>query len=413
MELGYGKGYLDVDIPKKNLLGVIEPKKIPSLENENAAICEALKKPVGCERLQEIIKPGDRVVIIVNDITSPCPSSKLLLPLVHELNGGGVPDKDIAVVFALGIHRKHSEREKKRLVGKDVYSRIRCIDHNIKDCKTISETNGGKPIEIFKEVTDADIIICTGNIEFHYFAGYSGGAKAILPGVSSRELIKHNHELMMSKDAYPGNIQSPVRKEIEEVGMIVGIDFILNVVLNTQKEIVGVFAGHFIDAHRAGTKIVDQMYKVPVKQSDIVIASPGGYPRDINLCQAHKTLENAKYAVKDGGSIILVASCLEGYGGNVFERWMKEANSPEDLINRFKSNFELEGHRAASIALLLEKVDLYLVSDMSSRRVENVFMIPKKSVFDALTDAFKKHGEDATIMVMPYGGSTLPYADPN
>ncbi|MDY6966452.1 MAG: nickel-dependent lactate racemase [Halobacteriota archaeon] len=411
MELRYGKSCLNVNIPEKNLMGVVKPRELPKLGDKKAAILKALRDPIGSKRLCEMVESGDKVVIIASDITRPSPSSKLLPPLLDELNSGGVSDEDIIVIFALGIHRGHTVEEQKKLVGDDVYNRVRCIDHDVNNCVTVGKTEKGDPIEIFKEVADADVIVCTGNIEYHYYAGYSGGAKAILPGVSSRQFIQSNHKMMILQDAYAGNIDSPVRREMDELGMIVGIDFILNVILNIKKEFVGVVAGHPIDAHRVGTKLVDEMYKIPVKRADIVITCAGGDPKDINLYQAQKALANGKHAVKEGGSIILVARCQEGYGDVVFERWVNEADTSKDLIERVKNDFELGGHNAAAIALVMEKADVYLVSDMDDEIVKNAFLIPKKSLQDALSDALNKHGADATVLVMLYGGSTLPSAD--
>ncbi|MDY6958084.1 MAG: nickel-dependent lactate racemase, partial [Halobacteriota archaeon] len=360
-------------------------------------------------RLRDIVQLGDSVAVITSDITRSSPSSKLLPPLLNELNRGGVKDEDITVVFALGIHRRQTEEEKRCLVGPEVYSRVRCVDHDIDDCVDVGTIVDGRTIKVTREVATADKIVCTGNIEFHYFAGYSGGSKAILPGVVSRDLIEENHKMMISTDAYSGSKKSPVRREMDEVGGVVGIDFILNVVLNPKKEVIGAVAGDYISAHKRGIEMVDDIYQVPSVLSDIVITCPGGDPKDIDLCQAQKALDNARYAVKEGGSIILVASCHEGYGMGVFGRWMDEAKSPEDIITRFHSKFELGGHRAAAIALLLRKADLYLVSDMPDERVKNIFMIPEESVEDALGHALEKHGKDASVLVMPHGGLTLPY----
>jgi nickel-dependent lactate racemase len=400
MKLKYGGGTVSFDAEEMH---VLEPNEIPGVKDERKVIAKALHNPIKSKRLSRIAKRGDKVAIIVSDMTRPSPSHSMLPPLLEELRISGVKDDDITIVFALGIHRKQKEEEKRRLVGGEVYGRLRCIDHDLDDCVTVGRKDDTE-IAIFKPVSEADIIVCTGNIEFHYFAGYTGGAKAILPGVSSRELIEKNHRMMVLPDAYTGNIKSPVRKQIEEVGEIVGIDFILNVVLNSNKDIVGAFSGHPKDAHRAGVRLVDEMYRVKVERSDIVIVSAGGHPKDINLYQAQKALDNAKHAVKDGGSIILVAECPEGYGESTFERWIDESKSPEDIIDRLKKKFVLGGHKAAVIASVVKKADVYLVSKMPDEMVEKAFLIPKKDVEDALRDA-RKRGR--SILIMP-SGSTLP-----
>lgn len=411
VKLKYGKEYVDLAIPEKNLLGIVEPNELPRVEDETVEIIRALENPINSKRLSEITHPGSKTIIIASDITRPSPSSKLIPPLLDELHKGGVSNDDITVVFALGIHRSHTEEEQRMLVGDEIYDAVRCIDHDPSNCIQVGATKTGKPVEVFKPVAEADIVVCTGNIEFHYFAGYSGGAKAVMPGVSTREAILSNHMMMTLPEASAGRLDSPVRQEMDEAGEILGIDFILNVVLNSKKEIVHAVAGHPIDAYKAGTPWVDKMYKVPVKAADIVITCAGGAPKDINLYQAQKALENAKYAVKDGGSIILVAECCEGFGEDMFERWIEDASTSTELIKRIESNFELGGHKAAAIALVMQKADVYLISAMPEEHAKKAFFIPRKSVQDALDDAMNKHGDDATVLVMPYGGSTLPVVE--
>ena len=236
----------------------------------------------------------------------------ILLPLViEELKQGGVNEKDTTIVMALGSHRKHTETEKKHLVGEDIYTKIRCIDSDSRQCIHLGTCKHGTPVDIYEEVANADRRICLGNIEYHYFAGYSGGAKAIMPGVSTREAIQANHSNMVNPNARAGVLNgNPVREDIDQVGEYIPIDFILNVVLDSEKNIIKAVAGHYIQAHREGCKFLDTINKSKIKErADIVITTPGGFPKDINLYQAQKALDNAKHAVKDGGIIILVASC--------------------------------------------------------------------------------------------------------
>ncbi len=248
-------------------------------------------------------------------------------------------------------------------------------------------------------------MICTGSIEFHYYAGYSGGLKSLLPGVSSLASIRKNHALMTHPDAVSGRIDSPVRQDIEE-GTSGLSRFILNAVLNSKKEIVAVVAGDPIEAHRAGALYADRMYRIRAEPAEIVIASPGGMPKDINLYQSQKALENAKNIVKDGGTIILVAECPEGLGNDVYGRWLDIPR--EELLPRLNDGFELGGHKAVLTSILAERVELYLVSAISDALAKKAYFTPAEGVQSALDSAIVKHGDSAQVLLMPHGGMTLP-----
>jgi lactate racemase len=255
---------------------------------------------------------------------------------------------------------------------------------------------------------DADIIVGTANIEFHYYAGYSGGAKSVLPGISSQESVITNHKMMFDENSISGRLDGAVRQDMEEAAKIFGLDFILNVVLDSKKEIVAAVAGNFIEAHRKGTECVDSMYKVPVEPADAVIVSCGGFPKDVNLFQATKALDNATKAVKEGGFIILVAECAEGIGNQVYECWNKECQSPEDAIERFKNCFEFGGHKSAIVAKISKKFKIYLISKLPQEQTRTAFFTPMSNLKEALSVVlFEK--PDAKIHLMPYGGQTLPF----
>ena len=361
------------------------------------------------DRLSKIVKPGESIVIITSDITRPVPSYDVIPPILDELQLAGVEDKDVTVVFALGSHRCHTEEEKIKLVGEEVYNRVKCIDCDPKDAIHVGTSSVGTPYDVFSVVAKADRVICVGNIEFHYFAGYSGGAKAIMPGVCTRDAIQSNHSMMIRPEAATGQIEgNPVRADIDEIGKFQRIDYIVNVVLDAHKKILKSYAGHYIDAHRAGCAFLDTLYKVEIEEkADIVIVSVGGYPKDLNLYQAQKGLDNAKFAVKDGGVIIVSASCKEGLGEHVFEKWMLEY-TPEQRLENIQKDFQLGGHKAAAIAMVLEKADIYLVSDLTDEFVNSIYLTPYHSIDEAMEAAYAKCGKDAKVIVMPYAGSTVP-----
>lgn len=408
MLLGFDKKQLELKVPKDRLLAELLPNEVEISLTGVDEVVRALDNPIGSDKVENLVKGGDRVCIITSDITRPMPSKICLPPLLERLNKAGVPDKDILIVFGLGSHRNHTKEEIIYLVGQEVYDRIECVDSNPDCCKRIGVTSSGTHVDIFDRVVDSDFIICMGNIEYHYFAGYSGGAKAIMPGVSTREAIRQNHKMMVDKEAYAGNLESPVRKDIEESAKLLGIDFILNVVLDEHKNIIKAVAGDSVLAHREGCAFLDKLYSVKIfEKADIVVVSAGGYPKDQNMYQAQKALDNAKHAVKDGGIIIWLASCKEGLGSKIFEEWMTQ-KKPKEMIEDIKKDFKLGGHKAAAISLVLEKSRIFLVSDLDQQLVKDIHLEPYGSLNDAIYDATKILGDNSSVYVMPYGGSTLP-----
>ncbi len=403
--LPFGRTEVSIDIPSKYNVKLIKPDNAESARDEIKEIKRALKTPIHSRRLFEIAREGRKAVIIVSDTTRPTPTRKLLPPLISELKAGGI--EDVTIVFGLGIHRKQTEDEKKAILG-ELYGKVNAIEHEVNDCINLGTTKRGTPVEIFRLVADADIVICTGAIEFHYYAGYSGGAKSILPAVSSKRSIDANHALMLDPNSSAGRLDSPVRDDLEEAARMLGIDFILNVVLNDRKEIIFAVAGDYIEAHRKGVAFLDKLSRIGVEPSDIAIVSPGGWPKDIDIFQSHKALEHVKNAVKDGGSIILVAECSEGYGNKVFEEWLEYDRN--EVIEKFKSGFVMGGHKAALIAALSKRIDLYLMSSLPDEMARRAYFVPA-TLEKALEAALAKQGEKAKIIVMPYGGSTLAFQD--
>lgn len=406
----YGRGYREFDIPDVNIMAELRQNDVRVELTGIDEVRRALREPISSKRLSGIVSSGEKTVIVTSDITRPMPTRTVLPVVLEELQSAGVRYEDITVVFALGSHRKHTEEEMRYLLGDDIYEKVRCVDSDPDRCRMLGTTSRGTPVEIFEEVADADRIICLGNIEYHYFAGYSGGAKAIMPGVSTRAAIQANHSAMIRDEARAGALDgNPVRKDIDEVAKFVPIDFIVNVVLDENKNIIKAVAGHYLHAHREGCLFLDTLYKVTIPaKADIVITTPGGFPKDINLYQAQKALDNAKHAVRDDGIIILLASCSEGYGEKVFERWINSSDSPDSLIERIKTNFELGGHKAAAIALVEKKARVFIVSDLDRGKCERLYMEPFSGMQEALERAFSLLGPDARVLLMPHGGSTLP-----
>jgi nickel-dependent lactate racemase len=377
-EFGFGSCTQSVDIPQRNLLGVLLPNPVERGLTGEAEVRRALCAPIGASRLREIVKPGEKIAIITSDVTRPMPTYTVMPVLLDELYEAGARAQDITLVFALGSHRKQSEEERRKLAGERAWNEIACIDGDDADCVHYGVTSRGTPVDIARAVAEADRRICLGNIEYHYFVGYSGGAKAIMPGVSTRNAIQSNHSRMVEAAACAGKlVGNPVREDIEEAAAMVGIDFLLNVVLDEHKQILFAVAGDAVQAHRAGCEFLDTLYlkEIPAR-ADIVLVSQGGAPKDLNLYQTQKALDNAKHAVKPSGVVILIGSCKEGLGERVFEEWMTTSPSPDYMIERIERDFQLGGHKAAAIALVLRNADVYLVSELDPALVRSMFLTP-------------------------------------
>ena len=410
LRFGFGAGVQEVSVPAANLLGELHANQVePGLTGE-AEVRRALSNPIGSPRLGDLVRPGEKIAIVTSDITRPMPTRQVLPALLDELYAAGVGREDITLVFALGSHRRHTAAEMEKLAGERAWAEIRCVDSDSGDCVHMGVTTAGTPVDVTRVVAEADRRICLGNIEYHYFAGYSGGVKAIMPGVSTRDAIQSNHSMMVRPESCAGALDTnPLRRDIEEAGAICGVDFIVNVVLSEHKEILRAVAGHSVQAHRAGCAFLDRLYLKELPQgADIVLVSQGGAPKDLNLYQTQKALDNARHAVNPGGVIVLIGSCREGLGERVFEEWMTTSPSPRAMIDRIGRDFQLGGHKAAAIAMTLEKADVYLVSDMEADFVRSIFLTPQPSAQAALDAAFEKLGPRATVLAMPYGGSTLP-----
>ena len=413
LEFGYGTGVQTVQVPEDNLLGVLVSNPMEHARRGPEAVEYALSHPIGSPRLLQLVKPGQKIAIVTSDISRPLPSYDVLPAVLDELYAAGVQKQDITVVLALGSHRHHTTEEMRHLVGERCWQEVKVVDSDPEDCVHLGDTASGTPVDITRTVAEADFRICLGNIEFHYFAGYSGGAKAIMPGVSTPAAIQANHRMMVSEDACAGKlVGNPIRQDIEEAGAICGIDFIVNAVLDEHKHIVYCVAGDVIEAHRAGCVYLDGMYRKPIPQrADIVLVSQGGAPKDANLYQVQKALDNAKYAVKKGGTIILIGACNEGLGSAKFEQWLTQSPSAHAMVERIGRDFQLGGHKAAAIGMVLENARIDLVSQMPDNFVRSIFLNPQPSAQQALDQAFTRYGPQATVLAMPFGGATLPIVE--
>ena len=412
--LPYGKSEICVRIPTRNFLGSIEPAEKLGASDARAEIERALRQPVGSRTLSDAVKPEHKVAIVVDDTTRPAPSNLMVPPILDELNMAGVKEENITVIFGCGTHKAVTHEEAVRLLGEDVLNRAKVISHDFKaqDLVFLGKTKKhGTKVYLNRVFAQADIKILTGDVCFHYYAGYGGGRKSVLPAVAGEESIKHNHAMLLNPQAKTGVLEgNPIHEDMVEVAKLAKVDFILNVAINKEGEIVKAFAGDLEQAFYEGVKLVDEMYRVPVdRKADVVVVSPGGHPADVNLFQAYKGVDNALEVVKRGGVIILVAECPEGHGNQVFYDWMVKFKDSKAVEREIKRRFVLGGHKTYYLMKALQKVQIILVSSMPDYYAANVFKLETaRAVNDALNEAFSIVGKKAKVWAMPYGNSTLP-----
>lgn len=371
-------------------------------------IKRALRNPIGTLSLAELAAERERAVIVISDMTRLCPSHLFLEPLLNELNAGGMPDSSVTVIVALGIHRKQTEDELRALVGDRVFHRVRVVNHSPaeEDCIPVGTTSIGTPIEINRLVVEADLRILTGNIEPHRLAGMSGGAKALLPGVASRRCIEANHALSQSAQTVPGSPDNQIRRDMEEALSLVPVHFLFNVICNHKKEMIAAFAGDVIDAHRAGVLHAKKIFCIPSdKKYDLVIASPGGHPKDIQLYQALKTLQNASAFTRKGGTILLIARCEEIYGDDTFQYWVENFPDREQAVQKLEKSFVLGAHKLTYLNPIIQNHRVCLYSSVPPEVCERLGFLPVPDLQSTLDKLISSHSD--TVAILPYGAITF------
>ncbi len=403
--LRHGKGSVKLEIPKSRVLETVKPGRSVF---RGQSVSKALASPIGAEHLQRLLDRDDEIAIVVSDITRPCPTQEILPSVMRLIKRSGVSRDNVRILIGTGTHRSHTPAEKRAILGWYSTSIRQVVDHTMDSVQYVGTTSRGTRLSVNPLLLDVDFALAIGNVDVHYFAGYTGGYKAVVPGLAGRETIEKNHGLMTLPNADPGVAESnPVREDFEEAGQMVGLRYIVNVVLDESNRIAGGFAGDPIAAHRAAARTVDEREKVPIKElADIVLASAGGYPRDINLYQAHKAIENASHAVKNGGTIILVAECAEGFGSATFEHWMMTTSSLDEIRDRLSGQFILGAHKVFALSKIARRANIVIAS--SKFQTDSVVLKTCKKPQDALNDAWDRHGRDTSILLMPYAMNTLP-----
>ncbi len=383
--------------------------------DEAGAVRAALRNPTGTRPLAEIVKPGERVAILVNDITRLTRTDLFLPLLIEDLNAAGIPDTDLFIVFATGIHRRQTPEEQRRILGDDIARRIRHFDHRCEDDASLVEvgvTSFGNRVEINREVCEADRILLTGEIMHHLIAGYSGGRKSLVPGVAGHRTTTFNHNMIFDPRCRAGLLDgNPAHEDMLEGCRMVEPDFLLNVILSPEGGLIGVVAGHYEEAHRLGCRMVDEALCAPVSEPyDLLIASAGGFPLDIDLRQAHKGLENACRALKQNGSILFFAECPNVAGHPRFLDYVNQYADEFEMERALRAKFEVGGHKAWWVARLARMFDVHLVTRAPREFVERCHLrhVHPEEWPARWGQLLAQAGPGARVGAMPHAGHTLP-----
>jgi lactate racemase len=413
--LAYGRGRLMVDVPAHAV--VITPEELPGLPDERAAFDIAIRAPTGTPPLRELAKPSDTVAIVIADITRPSPSERLVPWIMADL--AHVPRQNFVIVNGTGSHRANTREELARMLGEEVVAATRVVNHDAFDDATLTQlgrTSYGGDIWLNNDYLRADVRIATGFIEPHFFAGFSGGPKGIVPGVAGIKTIMHLHNAQMighPKSTWALLEGNPIQGEIREAVAMAPPQFMINVALNSKRQITALWAGHYIKAHEVGCRFVAEHATRPLEEPfDVVISTNSGYPLDQNLYQTVKGMSAAARIVKPGGAIIAVSECSDGLPdhGN-FRQLLQMRRTPQELLEMIEApGFELyDQWEAQSQAIVQRKAEVYLYSSLASETVRNAMLTPIDDIEAILAALLDRYGPDARIAVLPEGPQTVPY----
>ena len=418
VEMRYGTGVLPVELPDATVVVQASPQK--GLADEAAVLRQHLRSPLGCAPLADQVGPGSRVVVTHSDITRPVPNDRILPVVLAELEEAGVRREDILLLNALGTHRQQTEAELRAMLGADIVEHYQCGQHNaFADTELVSlgTTSLGNPVRLNKHLMEADFRVYTGFIEPHFFAGFSGGPKAVLPALAGQESVLSNHGRNMIADprATWGNVEgNPIWEEMLEVALKTMPAFLLNVTVNAEKEITGVFAGDLQAAHKAGRESVRNHAMVGVEAPfDIVVVSNSGYPLDQNLYQTVKGMSAAHRITKKGGAIIMCAACQDGLPDHGrYAALLRAAGSPQGILDMLaQPGFGEQDQWQVQIQALVQlDASVFVFSEgLNDRQISEALLQPCRDVRATIAQLLNQFGPEATICAMPEGPATVAY----
>ena len=415
IQLGYGNSFVDFTF-NDGRYQVLSGNSNGDKPLTDVEIGEALSNPIQSPPLEDLLATGDSVLLVVSDATRATASAQLLNLLVRRLIQIGVSPADLAIIFATGIHRPVAPAEKIELLTPFIAQRVKTIDHDAYDASqmmSLGTTERGTPVEVNRALKDFSHVIITGAIGFHYFAGFTGGRKSICPGLASARTIEATHMLALDFETsgrragvgtglLGGNA---VHEECERVAALIAPCFSINSVVDERGRAVRIYAGEWRAAHGAGCNEYLDGHSTDIDEKrEVVIVTCGGSPYDINLIQAHKALDMATHACRDGGTIVLLAECRDGLGHPTFLKWFEEQDS-RALEVRLRDAYEVNGQTAWSLLTKAERYRVYLVSELPDEEVRRMRMIPAQS----LTDALAQIDGEPQAFVMPHGARFLPH----
>ena len=418
INLSYGRDGLCVDLPDH--AHILRSRNLPGLSDEISAIQDALRNPICSDPLTAKVQTGDKVVIVHSDITRATPNDRLLPVILHELESAGVLSNDITLLNGLGTHRFQTNKELREMLGEDIVKRYKCIQHDAHNDQALIPlgiTSDGNPIRVNKTYLEADVRILTGFIEPHLFAGYSGGPKAVLPALAGFESVISNHSVanISNPNAIWGVTNgNPIWEEMKEVALMTKPTFLVNVALNQDDQITGVFAGDMVYAHAQGCAFVGENALVPVKSLfDIVITTNSGYPLDQNLYQSIKGIRAAHGIVKRGGTIICVTACEGGipdFGG--YFKLLKMGGSPQGVLEMIKKpGFQEHDMWQVQIQAMVQTwADVYVYSQgLTVKEIEDCLFLYCEHISKTLLKLKTRYGSGGSIAVLPDGPQTIPF----
>ncbi len=416
VDLAYGHGHLQLDLPE-NRTTVILPSHNPGLPDEKAAVLAALRSPIGSRPLREWIKPTDKICIAFTDITRATPNERIIPWLLEYLSE--FPRENITLLNQLGTHRPNTKAELEKLLTPEVVRDYRVINHEPENHAALKEfgtTRDGTPALINKTLAEADVRIITGFIEPHFFAGFSGGIKGIMPGCAGLETVMSNHgvkNIGNPKATFGITEGNPLWEELRDIALRVGPSFLFNVTLNEAREITGVFAGDILQAHKVGFEFVRKSAMQKVKEPfDIVITTNSGHPLDMNLYQGVKGMSAGARVLSENGLLILACECREGVPANSpLDKLLRSASSPEEILTMLSTPgfVRPEQWQAQIQALIQRRAEVLLYSSLPEEVVRAAFLTPCQDIGAAVGDRLRKLGPNARVAVLPQGPLTIPY----
>ncbi|MDP7584816.1 MAG: nickel-dependent lactate racemase [Verrucomicrobiota bacterium] len=415
VNLAYGSGHLPIEVPDDRTT-VIEPAHIDGLADEKAAVLDALQNPIGSQPLLERISPDAKICIAFTDITRATPNERIIPWLLEHLGG---PNDNITLLNQLGTHRPNTREELETMLTPEVVANYRVLNHepeNPKALVQVGTTADGTPALLNRHIVEADLRIITGFIEPHFFAGFSGGVKGIMPGCAGLETVMSNHGAKNIGDpqaTFGVTVGNPLWEELRDIALKTGPSFLLNITLNEQRDITNVFAGDIIEAHKTGCVFVKKSAMQPLEQPfDIVVTTNSGYPLDLNLYQGVKGMSAGARVLKEGGTLILAAECREGVpDGSPLDDLLRSAGSIEEILAMLSTPgfVRPEQWQAQIQALVQRRAEVLVCCELNDATLRACHLAPCADINAEVAKRLAKLGADARVAVLPQGPLTIPY----